>query len=117
MSEHDPNLENEYLEDEPDIQQQLEELAAVSQGFLKREVTFWAVRWVIGFAIIAAIVHYYPDWSWLWLAGALVATITLSTLILANHFLKRKVAQTHDKISQAKTELEQMPNEENNDAM
>lgn len=96
------NVDDEYdLDslDDLDMEQPLAELKAFSSGFLKRELTFWAIRWIIGFGIIAAVVHYYPDWSWLWWAGAIVACITLTTLLLAHAFLKRKLAQTEQKIT------------------
>jgi hypothetical protein len=48
----------------------LRTLEGETANFFRRRLVLWAVRWVIGFAIIAVVVHFQPDWFWLWWVGA-----------------------------------------------
>ena len=44
--------------------------------------------------MIAGIVHFYPATSWLWLAGAGVAIISLGAIVTSSYFLERQFKKT-----------------------
>ncbi len=74
--------------------QQLDVLQQHSEGFLKRRVTLWGIRWTIGFAVIWAVVAYEPAWAWLWWVGAALAALSLTMILVGRALLKRKFDQT-----------------------
>ena len=70
--------------------QQLKALQEESEGFLKRRVTLWGIRWTIGFALIWGAVTYEPAWNWLWWAGAGLAVLSLTAILVGRALLNRK---------------------------
>ena len=40
---------------------------------VSRRLILWAVRWIIGFGVIALVVYFQPAWSWLWRVGGCIA--------------------------------------------
>ena len=70
------------------------ELAAMSAGLsqsLKRRLVLWTVRWLIGFAIVAAVVHFWPSASWLWWASAAIAALSLVSLVTMHFVVQRRL--------------------------
>jgi len=68
---------------------ELEGLRDESTLFVKQRLLMWAIRWIIGFAIISAVVAYQPQWSWLWWVGGGAALVSL-VLVLAGDWLIQK---------------------------
>ena len=81
---------------------QLEALRAETEGFLTRRVTFWGLRWSLGFAVIWAVVSYEPAWHWLWWAGAALAALSLAALVLGHVALTRKLRKADRAIDRAR---------------
>ncbi|MDJ0608550.1 MAG: hypothetical protein QNJ67_06195 [Kiloniellales bacterium] len=81
---------------------QVEALRAETQGFLNRRVTFWGLRWSLGFAVIWAVVSYEPAWHWLWWAGAALAAVSLAALVLGHVVLTRKLKKADLAIDRAR---------------
>lgn len=65
---------------------ELERLDASTATFGTRRMVLWAIRWAMGFAVIAVVVHFHPDWSWLWWAGAGLAA-PMPIMLLAGHWI------------------------------
>ena len=71
------------------------ELAAMSAGLsqsLIRRLVMWAARWLIGFAIVAAVVHFWPSASWLWWAAAAIAALSLASLVVMHALVQHRIA-------------------------
>lgn len=61
---------------------------------LRRRLIAWAVRWTLSFLLIALIVWYWPEFAWLWWAGAIIAMLSLATMIAMHaYFLPRLAAK------------------------
>lgn len=86
------------------IDQSTEQMSAVRREFqqdMKRRILLWAIRWFIGFSIIAVVVYFKPEWSWLWWVGVGFALVTPLTTLVAQKFVDRKIAETHQALAQA----------------
>jgi len=70
---------------------ELDEMRKTLAGSVRRRLILWAVRWVLGFAAIAAVVHFYPTHSWLFWAGAVVAALSLIVTLSIHAFAKRRL--------------------------
>ena len=71
--------------------------AEVRQGwtaFLRERLLRWALRWTIGFAGIYLVTVFYPDFAWLWWAGAGLALLSLSLLLGGQLLILRKLARS-----------------------
>lgn len=72
---------------------QLDALHRQSEGFLKRRVTLWGIRWTIGFTVIWAVVAHQPAWHWLWWVGGAVALLSLAMILVGRGLLKHNLEQ------------------------
>jgi membrane protein YdbS with pleckstrin-like domain len=70
---------------------ELDEMREALAGSVRRRLILWAVRWVLGFAAIAALVHFYPTFTWLFWAGAAVAALSLVVTLSIHGFAKRRL--------------------------
>ncbi len=71
--------------------------AEVRQGwtaFLRERLLRWALRWTIGFIGIYLATVFYPDFTWLWWAGAGLALLSLSLLLGGQLVISRKLARS-----------------------
>ncbi|GJM02443.1 MAG: hypothetical protein DHS20C08_09440 [Rhodomicrobium sp.] len=75
--------------------------------FLISKLALWAIRWVIGFGLIWLVVSYYPDYSWLWWAGCLLAALSLAVIIVSTYILNRKLGEITEKIAAIDDEVSQ----------
>jgi hypothetical protein len=57
----------------------------------------WSIRWAIGFSLIAWTTRIKPNLSWLWLAGAGVASLSLIVNLIGNRVLQERLAQIRGK--------------------
>lgn len=93
--------------------EQIAELEALTAGFvpsLKRGLIMWAIRWAIGFGLIALAVKVWPSITWLWWVGAAVAGLSLLSMLVMQLVLQRKAASVHqrlDDLDQMVAELEE----------
>ena len=93
------------LNDAKDVEQthvsaELNELAASFDGSIRRRLILWVVRWTLGFVAIAVAVQWRPRLAWLWWAGAIVAFISLLTLILVHVVARRRVELARERIAE-----------------
>ena len=70
---------------------ELDEMRDALAGSVRRRLRLWAVRWVLGFAAIAVVVHFYPHLTWLFWAGAGVAALSLVVTLSIHAFAKRRL--------------------------
>ncbi len=79
-----------------------DQLSTALRKLLYRRLVAWAIRWVIGFGLIAVAVWTWPEATWLWGVGAAVAALSLAAL-LSIHFTMapRIVAKAEDVQTQA----------------
>ena len=70
---------------------ELDEMREALAGSVRRRLRLWAVRWVLGFAAIAVVVHFYPNLTWLFWAGAGVAALSLVVTLSIHAFAKRRL--------------------------
>lgn len=99
---------------ETNSKEQIAELQALTAPFaasLKRRVTMWAVRWVIGFALIAFAVQQWPSATWLWWAGAAVAGLSLVSMLVMQVVLMRKAAGVQEKLEGLDRMVEEIEDE------
>jgi hypothetical protein len=76
---------------------ELSEFADSLAASIRRRLLLWVARWVLGFGAIALAVRWRPTLSWLWWTGAIVAFISLLTLITLHVVSRRRIelAQQH----------------------
>lgn len=94
------------VQDDP--QSGREAVAAIERdwrGFRGRRMVLWAVRWTIGLAVIAAVVHFQPEWGWLWWAGLGFAALTPLSAAAAHWFVGRKLRQAEASIMELEAAL------------
>ncbi len=87
------------------------ELASMSAGLtqsLQRRLVMWAVRWLIGFGIVAAVVHFWPSVSWLWWAAAAFAALSLITLLVVQFIVQRRIGVAQTRIAEAELLAQQL---------
>ncbi len=87
------------------------ELSAMAAGLtqsLQRRLVMWAVRWLIGFGIVAAVVHFWPSAAWLWWAAAAVAVLSLVTLLLMHFVVQRRLQLAQTRIAEAEQIAQQL---------
>lgn len=70
----------------------------------RRRLVAWAIRWTIGFALIALVTRSKPNLSWLWRAGAGVALLSLIVNLVGNRLVQERLAQIR-----RKTEAQELP--------
>jgi len=75
---------------------QLDLMRGQTRAFLKQRLLFWALRWTIGFIGIWVILKFYPELTWLWWAGLIVALISLFAILGSFLFLEKKMKNTSD---------------------
>ena len=75
------------------MDQSLDQIERETSAFMGRLVRRWAIRWVIGFAIIFALTR-WVDWlDWLWWIAAPVAALSLLVPLLFRRFLMKRLAR------------------------
>lgn len=87
------------------------ELVSLSAGLtqsLQRRLVMWAVRWLIGFGIVAAVVHFWPSVAWLWWAAAAVAALSLITLLIVHFVVQRRIGVAQARIAEAELLAQQL---------
>ena len=72
---------------------QLDEMRIEARAFLKQRLLFWAIRWTIGFFGIWVILQFYPELTWLWWAGLVIALVSLVAILGSFFFLEKKMKQ------------------------
>ena len=105
----------EHSDDDEDFtfdRSELDAIRAETDAFMRQRYIFWIIRWVIGFALIALIVWFYPDWSWLWWVGAGVALFSLAVLIFGQRALRHKMEQTERTVNEAEAEIRALKDED-----
>ena len=90
-------------EDRISYQAEIEQLGSLRSGWravVAQQLKMWAIRWAIGFAIIAAIYAFNPEWTWLWWWGlGLALALPVATLAVTTFFtwkIKRNQQQWSD---------------------
>ncbi|MCZ8252145.1 MAG: hypothetical protein O9318_06725 [Hylemonella sp.] len=87
------------------------ELAAMSAGLtqsLQRRLVLCAVRWLIGFGIVAAVAHFWPSAAWLWWAAAAAAGLSLVTLFATHFLVQRRIGVAQTRIAEAERMAQQV---------
>lgn len=97
MDQEDPHSCNQM--------DQLDLMRDQSRKFFKQRLLFWTVRWTIGFFIIWVILQFYPDLTWLWWAGLIIALLSLAVILGSFMFLEKKMKSTADAAKDLKDEL------------
>jgi len=94
---------------EDEFESPRDELDGISGDFSKftrQRLIIWGIRWIIGFAIIWAIVSFQPQWSWLWWVGGAVALASLALLLSGQWLVNRQIKKTDATIRRASAEIE-----------
>ena len=87
-----------------------EELADIAEVrsdlriFVKRRMFTWAVRWAIGFGVIWVTVTYFPNLSWLWGAGGVLAFVSLVSILVGLRLIHRRLNQAEQRAKGASLE-------------
>ena len=84
---------------------QLDLIRAQTRAFLKQRLLFWGLRWTIGFIGIWIILQFYPDLTWLWLAGGIVAFLSLVAILVVFFFLEKKMKSSSEKQKNLRDEV------------
>ncbi|SDK63648.1 hypothetical protein [Microbulbifer yueqingensis] len=99
---------------ETNSREQIAELQALTAPFavsLRRRVAMWAIRWAIGFGLIALAVQQWPSATWLWWAGAAVAGLSLVSMLAMHVILLRRTAGLQEKLEGLDRMVEEAENE------
>ncbi|MDJ0942028.1 MAG: hypothetical protein QNJ30_01070 [Kiloniellales bacterium] len=78
------------------------------EAFLRERLLGWALRWTIGFFGIFLVTYFYPDFAWLWWAGAGLALFSLALLLGGQWLISRKLAQAEASLDDLETTLEEL---------
>jgi len=78
---------------------ELQATAAALSRSLQRRLMLWAVRWLLGFAIIAALVHFNPGLSWLWWVSIGIAGLSLTATLVMHLLMQRRIAKAQGRIA------------------
>ena len=79
----------------------VDDMQAQMTARLKRSLSLWAIRWVIGLGLAFAIVVSTGQYQWLpWAAGA-VALVSLAVILIMHVALTRKFASTRGAMDRA----------------
>jgi hypothetical protein len=98
-----PNENNASEVERAHTSDELGELAASFNGSIRRRLILWVVRWTFGFAAIAVAVQWRPRLAWLWWAGAIIAFVSLLTLIALHVVARRRVELARERVSEYET--------------
>lgn len=79
--------------------------------FTRQRLIMWGIRWIIGFAIIWAVVSFQPNWSWLWWVGGAVALVSLALLLSGQWLVTRKIKKADATIKRLSAEVEKSSQE------
>ncbi|MDH3595231.1 MAG: hypothetical protein OEU09_18710 [Rhodospirillales bacterium] len=79
---------------------ELEALRGETDRFLTKRLVLWAIRWIIGFAIIAAVDYFFDGVGWLWWAGGALAATTLILMLVMHWIMARKYAEVQGKLDE-----------------
>ncbi|NIV10798.1 MAG: hypothetical protein GWN62_05775 [Aliifodinibius sp.] len=77
-------------------------IADAASTFFRRRFILWAIRWTIGFGVIAVVIYYLPNWLWLWYTGVAIAGLSLVSMIAGRFMIQRKVANINKSIEDAR---------------
>ena len=83
----------------------VDQIEAQMSARLKRSLSLWAIRWVIGLGLAFAIVVFTGQYHWLPWAAAAVALISLAVILGMHVALTRKYASTRGAMDRAETAL------------
>ncbi|WP_139231308.1 hypothetical protein [Aliiroseovarius crassostreae] len=72
----------------------LEVMQAQMQGFLRKRLAMWAIRWGIGMPVAFAVPAIWGLWPWLPMAAGIVALVSLATIMIMWLVLLRKFRST-----------------------
>ncbi len=92
--------------------EQLDALRIETESILTRRVTFWGLRWSLGFAVIWALVSYEPAWPRLWWAGVGLAAVSLTATVATHFILMRKFEKADLAIDRAQEVARVLDHEE-----
>lgn len=98
--------------------EQIAELEAHAAGFapsLKRGLIMWAIRWLIGFGLIALAVKIWPSITWLWWVGAAVAGVSLLSMLVMQWVLQRKAISIRKQLGELDRIVEDLEREAERD--
>jgi hypothetical protein len=91
----------------------LNPLAVSFHGSLKRRLLMWLARWALGFSAVAIVVHLNPALAWVWALGAVVAAISLITILAWHVLINRRLTVARRRIA----EYERLAQEAEKNAM
>lgn len=81
-------------DDSREIHGELGNLEHSWKNLVAYKLRMWAIRWVIGFALIGAITYFYPGLWWLWWAGLGVALVSLAVILAIALSARRRFTAT-----------------------
>lgn len=84
--------------------QEIDAAAATLMKSIKRRLVLWAIRWVIGFGLIALAVRFWPNLGWLWWVGAAVASLSLVVMVAMHFFVQRRMAEVKARLEAAEAQ-------------
>ncbi|MDA5095660.1 hypothetical protein O2N63_16335 [Aliiroseovarius sp. KMU-50] len=87
--------ESEGIEQLNEERETLRLMQTHMQGFLRKRLMMWAIRWCIGMPIAFAIPAIWGVWRWLPMAAGVVALISLATILIMGVAMNRKFRRTH----------------------
>lgn len=72
---------------------------------VRGRIVMWAIRWTIGFGIVWAVTSWTGQYYWLWIAGAVVAVISLAINVGFLWFMNQQFSQTADRVTDLENAL------------
>jgi len=99
--EHDDHASEDFSFD----RSELDAMRADTAVFMRQRLVMWGIRWTIGFGLIALVVWYNPDLTWLWWVGGAVALTSLAFLIVGQKLMQSRINKTESRIQQAESDI------------
>lgn len=78
---------------------ELSALRAHTHMYVAKRLVTWAVRWIIGFAIIGAVTYFYDGLAWLWWAGIGLAGTSLVLMFVMHWLMSNKLASVEGELN------------------
>lgn len=77
-----------------------EEIGLDYERMIARRLLLWVIRWIIGFALIWAVTAWTGRFGWLWLAGFIVAILSLMVTLGAQAFVSRRLGKADHRFAE-----------------
>ena len=90
--------EEEALKELEDLQDELADINRDAVLNIRQRLIMWVIRWTIGFGLIWLLVWNWPQLSWLWWVGGIVAATSLVFYLGAYLWMSKQLDRAGERL-------------------